>query len=69
MFFSNSNKVKILSYINEIKATMNNSELNKRLISHYLIKDIKAINLKSANDLKPLINTYGESVIIEEDKI
>ncbi len=57
---------RISSYINEIKATMNSSELNEKLIEQYLIKDI---NEKSANDLKTIINTYVESVLVHEDKV
>lgn len=62
-------KTRISSYINEIKATMNSSELNEKLIEQYLIKDITAINEKSANDLKTIINTYVESVLVHEDKV
>lgn len=62
-------KNKISNYINEIKATMNSSELNEKLIEQYLIKDIKAINEKSANDLKTIINTYVESVFVYDDKV
>ncbi|MEL7596800.1 MAG: recombinase family protein, partial [Clostridiaceae bacterium] len=62
-------KSRISSYINEIKATMNSSKLNEKLIEQYLIKDINAINEKSANDLKTIINTYVESVLVYEDKV
>ena len=62
-------KNKISNYINEIKATMNSSELNEKLIEQYLIKDIKSINEKSANDLKTIINTYVESVFVYDDKV
>ena len=62
-------KSRISSYINEIKATMNSSKLNEKLIEQYLIKDINAINEKSANDLKTIINTYVESVLVHEDKV
>jgi len=62
-------KTRISSYINEIKATMNSSALNEKLIEQYLIKDITAINEKSANDLKTIINTYVESVLVHEDKV
>ncbi|WP_347465346.1 hypothetical protein [Clostridium butyricum] len=48
---------------------MNSSELNEKLIEQYLIKDITAINEKSANDLKTIINTYVESVLVHEDKV
>ena len=48
---------------------MNSSELNEKLIEQYLIKDIKAINEKSANDLKTIINTYVESVFVYDDKV
>lgn len=62
-------KNKISNYINEIKATMNSSELNEKLIEQYLIKDIKAINEKSDNELKTIINTYVESVFVYDDKV
>lgn len=64
-----SEKSRVSGYINEIKATMNSSELNENLIQQYLIKDIKVINNKSANDLKAIINTYVESVLVHEDKV
>ncbi len=64
-----SEKSRVSGYMNEIKATMNSSELNENLIQQYLIKDIKVINNKSANDLKAIINTYVESVLVHEDKV
>lgn len=62
-------KIKISCYINEIKATMNSSEVNEEIIEQYLIKDINAINEKIANDIKIIINTYVESVLVFDDKV
>ena len=49
-----------------IKATINSSNLNEKLIEQYLIKDINAINKKGANNLKIIINTYPESVLVQK---
>ena len=62
-------KNKISSYINEIKAGMTGIEINEKLIEHYIIKDIIAINKKDTNDLKKIINTYVESVFVFDDKV
>lgn len=62
-------KVKVLSYINEINATINNNKIDEKLIEQYLIKYINDINEKSANDLKVIINTYIESVQVYDDRV
>ncbi|EKQ57255.1 MULTISPECIES: recombinase family protein [unclassified Clostridium] len=62
-------KIKISGYINELQAAMNSSQLNEKLIEQYLMKDFKAINEKSANDLKTIINTYVESIQVYDDKV
>jgi site-specific DNA recombinase len=62
-------KSKISSYINEINATMNSNEVNEKIIEQYLTKDINTINEKSANDLKTIINTYVESILVFDDKV
>lgn len=62
-------KNKISNYIAELKASMSNNDINEKLIEQYLLKDIPAINNKSVNDLKAIINTYVESILVHENKV
>ena len=62
-------KNKTLSYLNEIKANITSNVINEELIEQYLIKDISTINNKSTNDLKIIIGTYVESVLVFDDKV
>lgn len=53
----------------EIEYKLNNSILDEKLIKQYLLKDSLALKSKCADDLKTIINTYVDSVIIYEDKV
>lgn len=53
----------------ELEYKLNNSILDETLVREYLIKDSLALKSKSADDLKRIINTYVDSVIIYEDKV
>lgn len=63
-------KDKILAYIREIEITLTNNKLDETLIEKYLIKDISNLHKnKRANDQKPIISTYVESVIVFDDRV
>ncbi|GAA0107890.1 recombinase family protein [Clostridium tertium] len=53
----------------ELEYKLNNSILDEKLIREYLLKDSLILKSKSADDLKHIINTYIDSVIIYEDKV
>lgn len=62
-------KANLVATKTELKYKLNNSILDEHLIKEYLLKDSLALKSKSADDLKSIINTYVDSVIIYEDKV
>jgi site-specific DNA recombinase len=62
-------KTNILIMIRETKIKMAATALDKNMIIAYLEKDIKLLENKKPDDLKRIIQTYIEKVVIYEEHI
>lgn len=61
------------SYLNttqtELQLKLDSKQLDKNLIKQYLLKDASSIKSKSVDDIKHIINTYVESVLVYDEKV
>lgn len=61
------------SYLNttqtELQFKLDSKQLDKNLIKQYLLKDASALKSKSVDDIKHIINTYVESVLVYDKKV
>lgn len=62
-------KTEISSIISEIRGKMLCTSLDRDMIIKYLQKDMEALNNKSPEDLKKIIQTYVEKVLVYQDYV
>ncbi len=62
-------KSQITNMINEIKIKFESKQLNMGMIESYLLRDVERLKNKNVDDLKEIINTYVDKVIVTDDKI
>lgn len=62
-------KSQITNVINEIKIKFESKQHNMDMIESYLLRDAERLKSKNVDDLKEIINTYVDKVIVTDDKI
>ncbi len=62
-------KAEILMIINEYQTKLKSVSLDKSMIVAYLEKDIAALKSKNPDDLKKIIQTYVEKVVVYEEYV
>jgi site-specific DNA recombinase len=62
-------KTEVSSIISEIRGKMLCTSLDRDMIIKYLQKDMEALNNKSPEDLKKIIQTYVEKVLVYQDYV
>ena len=62
-------KATVLNMIKETELKMNSSSLDKNMIIAYLENEIKLLENKNPDDLKKIIQTYIEKIIVYEEHV
>ncbi len=62
-------KADILIMINEYQSKLKSASLDRSMVVAYLEKDIAALKSKNPDDLKKIIQTYIEKVVIYEEHV
>ena len=62
-------KIHLSTVKTELQCSLDSKILDENLIKQYLLKDASLLKNKSANDIKNIINTYVESVLVYDEKV
>lgn len=62
-------KSQITSTIYDLQHKLELQRLDEGLIKKYLVKDMERLETKNADDIKEIINTYVDKIIVSDEKI
>lgn len=62
-------KIHLSTLKSELQCSLDSKVLDENLIRQYLLKDASLLKNKSVDDIKNIINTYVESVLVYDEKV